>query len=158
MGYKQPRVPEYRESDGTGRYLRTLSLFLKDFTLETWTNVQSLKKAMNISDDDGMYAFHIDEAGHLICTYDSKNPPPLSINAAGHLVYTIENGQEIDLGRVVGDGQGGTSFDTDATLTLKNGTLSVNTVKEVEKDNSLPVTSGAVYTVVGNINVLLETI
>ena len=37
MAFKQPRVPEYRESDGTGRYLHTLVLFLKDFCMDVWT-------------------------------------------------------------------------------------------------------------------------
>lgn len=54
----------------------------------------------------------------------------------------------------------GVNFTTDATLTLDPETqvLSVNTAKQVEKDNTLPVTSAAVYTEVGNINALLETI
>jgi hypothetical protein len=55
-------------------------------------------------------------------------------------------------------GGGGTSFTTDETLSLKNGVLSVNTATDVEADNTLPVTSAAVYTEVGNINALLETI
>lgn len=37
MAFKQPRVPEYRESEGTGRYLHTLVLFLKDFCNDVWT-------------------------------------------------------------------------------------------------------------------------
>lgn len=55
-------------------------------------------------------------------------------------------------------GEGGTSFTTDETLTLVNGILSVNTADEAEMDNTLPITSSAVYTAVGNINALLETI
>ena len=47
---------------------------------------------------------------------------------------------------------------TDDTLIYENGILSVNTADAVEKDNSLPITSAAVYTEVGNINALLETI
>ena len=54
--------------------------------------------------------------------------------------------------------EGGVDFETDETLTLENGVLSVNTADEVEKDNTLPVTSAAVYVEVGNINALLETI
>ena len=51
------------------------------------------------------------------------------------------------------------SFKVDGTtLKLENGVLSVNTINEVKKDNTQPITSGAVETVVGNINVLLETI
>lgn len=53
---------------------------------------------------------------------------------------------------------GGVDFETDDTLTLENGVLSVNTADDVEKDNTLPVTSAAVYTEVGNINALLATI
>lgn len=55
-------------------------------------------------------------------------------------------------------GGGGGGFTTDETLTLKNGILSVNTAKEVEADNTLPVTSAAVNTTVGNIEILLATI
>lgn len=53
---------------------------------------------------------------------------------------------------------GGTYFEVDETLTLENGVLSVNRADKMEKDNSLPITSAAVYTEVGNINALLETI
>lgn len=49
-------------------------------------------------------------------------------------------------------------FITDETLKLDNGVLSVNTVNDVEQDNTLPITSSAVYTEVGNINILLATI
>lgn len=53
----------------------------------------------------------------------------------------------------------GVNFTTDATLNLsEDGVLSVNTAKKVEQDNTLPVTSAAVFTEVGNINALLETI
>lgn len=52
----------------------------------------------------------------------------------------------------------GVQFETDETLTLENGVLSVNTADVVEEDNTLPVTSAAVHVTVGNINALLETI
>ena len=61
--------------------------------------------------------------------------------------------------KAIGSGtNGGITFTTDETLSLENGVLKVNTAKEVQKDNTLPVTSAAVDTVVGNINILLETI
>lgn len=53
---------------------------------------------------------------------------------------------------------GGVAFEVDETLTLENGILSVNTADVVEEDNTLPVTSAAVNTTVGNINILLSTI
>lgn len=49
-------------------------------------------------------------------------------------------------------------FGIDETLSFENGILSVNTTNEVETGNLLPVTSAGVDLVVGNINVLLETI
>lgn len=52
----------------------------------------------------------------------------------------------------------GVQFETDSTLTLKDGVLSVNTANQMEQDNTLPITSAAVYTTVGNIEILLGTI
>ena len=53
---------------------------------------------------------------------------------------------------------GGVNFTTDETLSLVDGVLSVNRASSPEEDNTLPITSAAVYTTVGNINALLETI
>ena len=53
----------------------------------------------------------------------------------------------------------GVNFTTDETLSLsEDGVLSVNTADDVEQDNTLPVTSAAVFAEVGNINALLGTI
>lgn len=53
----------------------------------------------------------------------------------------------------------GVNFTTDETLSLsEDGVLSVNTANDVEQDNTLPVTSAAVFAEVGNINALLGTI
>lgn len=49
-------------------------------------------------------------------------------------------------------------FKTDETLTLENGVLRVNTTNVVEANNMKPITSAAVHTTVGNIEVLLKTI
>ena len=47
----------------------------------------------------------------------------------------------------------------DETLNLsQEGKLSVNTAKDAEQDNTLPITSAAVYTELGNIDALLATI
>lgn len=66
-------------------------------------------------------------------------------------VLTVENGKWVA-------GEGGVNFEVDETLALENGILSVNRAEEPEPDNTLPITSAAVYTTVGNINALLETI
>ena len=52
----------------------------------------------------------------------------------------------------------GVQFETDETLTLKDGILSVNTTDRMEQDNTLPMTSAGVYATVGNIEALLKTI
>lgn len=81
-------------------------------------------------------------------------------------VFGTPEGERIGLGAdnsvielpAAGGGGGGVSFITDKTLTLKNGILSVNTADTVEEDNTLPVTSAAVATQVGNIEIILATI
>lgn len=53
----------------------------------------------------------------------------------------------------------GTSFEIGSGLKLdEDGTLSVDTATAVEGDNTKPVTSAAVFEVVGNIEAILETI
>ena len=53
----------------------------------------------------------------------------------------------------------GMPFDIDKkTLVVENGVLRVNTINDVQQDNTQPITSGAVYTEFGKIVALLETI
>jgi hypothetical protein len=42
--FKQPRVPEYRESEGVRAYMRPLVMFLKDFADAVWTSHRQLAK------------------------------------------------------------------------------------------------------------------
>jgi hypothetical protein len=80
-----------------------------------------------------------------------KLQPVTSVNG----IKADENGNvEIQGG---GSG-GGVDFKTDSTLKLENGILSVNTANQMEQDNTLPITSAAVYNTVGNIEALLKTI
>lgn len=51
-----------------------------------------------------------------------------------------------------------TGLQTDESIILQNGRMSVNTANEVDGDNTLPISSAAVATIVGNIEVLLKTI
>ena len=58
-----------------------------------------------------------------------------------------------------GSGSGGNvDLDTDATLKVENGVLSVNTTNKMEQNNMLPITSAGVFAVVGNIEALLKTV
>lgn len=67
--------------------------------------------------------------------------------------------QLIALVNSIGQDGGGVAFTTDQTLTLdENHVLRVNTTNNTEEDNTLPITSAGVFTQVGNINALLETI
>lgn len=45
-----------------------------------------------------------------------------------------------------------------SNIEIKNNKISVLTTDNIEEDNTRPITSSAVYTEVGNINVLLKTI
>lgn len=49
-------------------------------------------------------------------------------------------------------------FQVGSGLVMEAGVLSVNCAQSVEQDNSLPVTSAAVFTEIGNIDSLLESI
>ena len=57
-----------------------------------------------------------------------------------------------------GGSGGGYNIGDGLKLDAETNTLSVDTAAAVEKDNTKPVTSAAVYTEVGNINALLATI
>lgn len=68
-------------------------------------------------------------------------------------VLTVKDGET-----VWGVASGGSAFQIGHGLLLEENTLSVNVVNDAEKDNTLPITSAAVYTTVGNIDSLLQTI
>lgn len=55
-------------------------------------------------------------------------------------------------------GGGAASFETDNTLILADGILRVNTTDVAENDNTQPITSAGVDTIVGNIGAILDTI
>ncbi len=57
-----------------------------------------------------------------------------------------------------GGSGGGYNIGSGLKLDAETNTLSVDTAEIVEKDNTKPITSAAVYTEVGNINALLATI
>lgn len=70
--FKQPRVPEYRESEGTSSYIRKLVLFLKDFCLDCWTAVRSAEQAAknggkidSVNGKTGEVVLNADDVGAL---------------------------------------------------------------------------------------------
>lgn len=64
------------------------------------------------------------------------------------------------INEVARSGGGGTKYQIGSGLILdaKTNTLAVDTADAVERDNTKPITSAAVYVVVGNINALLATL
>lgn len=102
--------------------------------------------------------------GVISWTNDRELPNPNPVNIKGEKGDKGDKGEQGIQG-VKGDkgdkgdrGNDGTTFVPDETLTLQNGILSVNTAKEPEPDNTLPITSAAVASTVGNIEILLKTI
>lgn len=67
----------------------------------------------------------------------------------------LENDSEISVDVAEITQTGGQSFKIGDSLKLENNVLSVDTADSVEKDNTKPVTSAAVYTAIGNIEALL---
>lgn len=60
MAFRQPRVPEFRESEGVRSYIKTLILFLKDFTMAAWTadhqrekDIEDMKKRLDALEGEG---------------------------------------------------------------------------------------------------------
>ena len=84
----------------------------------------------------------------------TKLPNPNAITFTGAVEGTYDGSNPL----TVEIPTGGVQFTTDETLSLKDGVLSVRTAQEPEPDNTLPITSAAVHTVVGNIEIILQTI
>lgn len=52
---------------------------------------------------DGLYGFDVDEdSGELRLFYTGDTPPSFSISADGHLIYTLDSGVSVDIGKVTG--------------------------------------------------------
>jgi uncharacterized protein Yka (UPF0111/DUF47 family) len=44
---KQPRVPEYAESDGMGAYIRKLVIFLKEYCMGSWREIENQRREID---------------------------------------------------------------------------------------------------------------
>ena len=87
----------------------------------------------------------------------NNNPPKPGVNGYW-MIYNPETGQyeESDIPL---PGGGGFGYEIGHGLKVTGtNTLEVDTATDVEQDNTLPITSAAVYTTVGNIEILLGTI
>lgn len=100
------------------------------------------KNAVEVGSSNGTYYF-----GELIVVVEN-NTAKLYVIQPDKSLKEI-SGQETSSNYNIGSG---------LKLDRDTNTLSVDVATEVSEDNTLPITSAAVYTEVGNINVLLQTI
>ena len=92
--------------------------------------------------EDGV-EFYKESSIHPVTKTDGMTIP-VGVDENGNL-WTTPSGSAYNIGNGL-------------ILDQKTNTLSVDVITEVEQDNTKPITSGAVYKTVGNIDVLLETI
>lgn len=87
----------------------------------------------------------------------NNNPPKPGENGFW-MIYNPDTGTYEESGIPLPEGSG-IGYKIGNGLKVTGGdTLEVDTAGDVEKDNTLPITSAAVYTTVGNIEILLGTI
>ena len=88
----------------------------------------------------------------------NNNPPKPNVNGYW-MIYNPETGEYEESDIPLPGGGGGFPYQIGNGLKVTGGdTLEVNAATSVEEDNTLPITSAAVYTTVGNIEILLGTI
>lgn len=97
--------------------------------------------------------------------YIGRGVKSVSVNEDGELIFIMSDGAEINLGalptaplpiassEILGGIKIGENLKID-----ENGVLSVDIATEMLEDNTKPITSGAVFTEVGNIEVLLKAL
>lgn len=89
--------------------------------------------------------------------FDGKDGVSVSHSWNG-TTLTITSASGTSSANLKGDPGDVASFDTDESLTLENGVLKVNTTSVVAQNSTLPVTSAAVYALVGDIESALAAI
>ena len=95
------------------------------------------------------------QAEERITSLNSHPPKP---GADGYwLLYNPDTGAYEESDIPLPDG-GGMGYEIGSGLKVTGNTLEVDTATDVEQDNTRPITSAAVYTTVGNIEILLGTI
>lgn len=88
----------------------------------------------------------------------NNNPPKPGLDG-NWMIYDPDTGEYEGSDIPLPDGGGGFPYQIGNGLKVTGGdTLEVDTASDVEQDNTLPITSAAVYTTVGNIEILLGTI
>lgn len=102
-------------------------------------------------------------AGDLHTTTGAYLPMKKSILCGGGLPADPTPDVYAQIMELLNSGGGGstpgqTVLVDNETIIMEDGVLSVNTTNDIEQDNTRPITSAGVYTTVGNIEVILQTI
>ena len=98
------------------------------------------------------------------CGLVGRGVAEVKLNDDGEMIFVMSDGKEFNLGGIPAQSVGVASetklgaIKVGKNLKINDGVLSVDTVIDILQDNTKPVTSGAVYTEVGNIEVLLKNI
>lgn len=87
----------------------------------------------------------------------NNNPPKPGPNGCW-MIYDPDTGEYEESDIPLPEGGGGIGYEIGHGLKVNGNTLEVDTAEDVEQDNTLPITSAAVYSTVGNIEILLGTI
>lgn len=87
----------------------------------------------------------------------NNNPPKPGPNGCW-MIYDPDTGEYEESDIPLPEGGGGIGYKIGHGLKVNGNTLEVDTAEDIEQDNTLPITSAAVYSTVGNIEILLGTI
>lgn len=186
LGYtpaSQKDVDDLLKAFGNGEFMKAdMAPLILDYIPNEMTEGYTGQLAYNTTDSGVYICIHgIDpnmDAGSGMVTryswskakaYKVSNIAPTTNDAGnvGDLWVDYKAGNiYVSAGRTVGGGGyiylwkkvGGMDFMPGNALQMTNGKLDVQTTDKMEEGNTLPITSAGVYTVVGNINALLDTI
>lgn len=125
------------------------AFFTKTGDVTQYDSVSLIDKDGNaIQDSTGAQVVAASETGSTVQLMHTAAAVDTAVDRANEVYGAYVNGELT-----------GIQFTTDETLTLdENNVLRVNTASSAETDNTLPITSAAVATQIGNIEILLQTI
>lgn len=146
---KVKRVEGIEPQDGALSYVISADLIKAegDIAIQVWASIDD-----TIIKSPVVY-------GRVNKIEDNNCTPPSSCSHSNQKV--LDKLGENDKGELTFNNSpigGAGSYAVGDGLVVKDGVLSVDVAASVERDNTKPITSAAVYTEVGNINALLETI